>query len=30
MCLGWVVVCKECVFVGWRYVRSMSWLGGGM
>ena len=30
MCLGWVDVCKECVFVGWRCVRSVSWLDGGM
>ena len=30
MCLGWVEVCEEYVLVGWRYVRSVSWLGGGM
>ena len=30
MCLGWMEVCKEYVLVGWRYVRIVSWLGGGM
>ena len=30
MCLGWVEVCKECVLVGWMYVRSVSLLGGGV
>ena len=29
MCLGWMEVCKECVLVGWRYVRSVSLLGEG-
>ena len=29
MCLDWVEVYKECVLVGWRYVRSVIVMAGG-